>query len=488
MRGRAGRMPPTGRTTGRSRVAVVVPWTVEAGVEAVAVCREHGAPVLSRGGGTSLAGQSTNTAVVLDWTKHCTGLVSVDPRARTCVVEPGIVLDDLNAELARYGLKFGPKPATHNRCAIGGMIGNNSCGSTAQAYGKTVDNIRRLEVLRYDGLRFWAGPTSDDEVAAIAAEGGPRAQLYRGLRGLAERYGDEVRERYPDIPRRVSGYNLDALADGFDVARLLVGSEGTLVTVLHAELELVPTVEHTAIVVLGYPDIVAAADVVPSVLAACEVAPMQLEALDRRLVEILQHLGVHQDSIRILPDGHSWLMLQFGGDTDAAADDRARHVLEALGKSTDDADVALTDDPEREATMMAAREAGLGVTARAPLMHAPGRAARTRRCPRTGSGTTCATCGSCFTSSTSTSRRCTGTSGTAVCTPASLSGSSRPPASSSSAGSPSAPPTSSSPMVGSCPVSTATANPAASCWSGSSAPIWSARSASSRRCSTRTTG
>jgi FAD/FMN-containing dehydrogenase len=126
-------------------IGVVVPRTVEAGAEAVAVCREHDAPVLSRGGGTSLGGQCTNTAVVIDWTKYCNRLVSVDPQAKTCVVEPGIVLDDLNDQLAGHGLKFGPKPATHDHCVIGGMIGNNSCGATAQAYGKTVDNVRRLE-------------------------------------------------------------------------------------------------------------------------------------------------------------------------------------------------------------------------------------------------------------------------------------------------------------------------------------------------------
>ena len=130
-------------------VGVVVPRTVEAGVQAVAVCREHGAPVVSRGGGTSLAGQACNAAVVIDWSKYCHGVVSVDPEARTCVVEPGIVLDELNAQLAPHRLMFGPKPATHDHCTLGGMIGNNSCGATAQAYGKTVDNVLRLEVLTY---------------------------------------------------------------------------------------------------------------------------------------------------------------------------------------------------------------------------------------------------------------------------------------------------------------------------------------------------
>src|SRR5579859_751915 len=202
-------------------VGVVVPRTVEAGAKAVAVCAGHGVPVTSRGGGTSLAGQACNAAVIIDWSKYCHGVVSVDPAARTCVVEPGIKLDELNAQLAPHQLMFGPKPATHDHCTLGGMIGNNSCGATAQAYGKTVDNVVRLEVLTADGERFWAGRTSDDEYQAIVAAGGRRAAIYRSLRELSESCASLVRERYPKIPRRVSGYNLDSLLpeQGFDVAR-----------------------------------------------------------------------------------------------------------------------------------------------------------------------------------------------------------------------------------------------------------------------------
>ena len=167
-------------------IGVVVPRTVDDAVAAIAVCRDHGAPVVSRGGGTSLAGQSCNVAVVIDWSKYCHGLVSVDPHGRTCVIEPGIVLDELNAQLAPHRLMFGPRPATHDHCTLGGMIGNNSCGATAQAYGKTVDNVVRLEVLTHDGERFWAGPTSDEEYAAIVAAGGRRAGIYRALRELSE--------------------------------------------------------------------------------------------------------------------------------------------------------------------------------------------------------------------------------------------------------------------------------------------------------------
>ncbi|MGW3294222.1 FAD-linked oxidase C-terminal domain-containing protein [Streptomyces xiamenensis] len=347
-------------------IAVVVPRTVDAGAEAIAVCAAHGAPVLSRGGGTSLAGQCTNVAVVLDWTKYCHRLVSVDPEARTCVVEPGIVLDELNRQLAPHGLKFGPKPATHTHCTLGGMIGNNSCGASAQKYGKTVDNVRRLEILTYGGCRLWAGPTDDQRYAEILAAGGEAARLHRGARELADTYADDIRAGYPAIPRRVSGYNLDSLLPelGFDLARALVGSESTLVTVLHAELDLVPVEAADALVVLGYPDICSAADDVPRLLEHCD--PLQLEALDDRMAQLMREEHVHTESLTLLPAGRSWLFVQLGGESRRDADGKARALLDALGLSEDDARAAISDDPAREQRFLQAREAGLGVTARPP--------------------------------------------------------------------------------------------------------------------------
>ncbi|MFG2573943.1 FAD-binding and (Fe-S)-binding domain-containing protein [Streptomyces sp. NPDC048481] len=347
-------------------VGIVVPRTVEAGARAVEVCARFRAPVLSRGGGTSLAGQSTNTAVVIDWSKYCHALVSVDPDARTCVVEPGIVLDELNRRLADHGLQFGPKPSTHSHCALGGMIGNNSCGASAQAYGKTVDNVRRLEVLTYDGVRMWVGPTSRAERARIAAEGGRRAELYDGLDRIVAEYLADIRQGYPKIPRRVSGYNLDSLLpeNGLDVARTLVGSEGTLVTVLRAELDLVPVPARQSLLVLGYDDICAAADDVTHLLEHCR--PDQLEALDGRMAQLMREEHAYLESLDALPEGDSWLMLQFGGDSQEDVDAQAHALLRAVGRSEKDATVAFSDDPEREQRMLRAREAGLGVTARPP--------------------------------------------------------------------------------------------------------------------------
>jgi FAD/FMN-containing dehydrogenase/Fe-S oxidoreductase len=348
-------------------VGVVVPRTPEAAVAAVAVAREFGVPLLSRGGGTSLAGQCTNAALVIDWSKYCNRLESVDPHARTCVVQPGIVLDDLNRQLAGTGLRFGPEPATHPNCTLGGMIGNNSCGATAQRTGKVVDNIRALEVLLADGTRFWCGETSDEEYARIAAGRDRRAGIYRALRELRDRYGDEIRRRFPDIPRRVSGYNLDSLLPehGFDVAGLLVGSESTLVTVLRAELELVEVLPERTLVVLGYPDITAAGDAVPTVLP---YEPIALEGVDHRLIhdEKIKHLN--PDALGELPEGRAFLMVQFGG-TDADEVTAAAHrMLDGLGESEHAPTVSFLSDPRHEDELWAVREAGLGATA-----HIPGR-------------------------------------------------------------------------------------------------------------------
>jgi FAD/FMN-containing dehydrogenase/Fe-S oxidoreductase len=348
-------------------LGVVVPRTVEAAVRAVQVCREHDLPIVNRGGGTSLAGQCTNEAVVIDFTKYCHRLLSVDPEKRRCVVEPGIVLDVLNRQLAPHGLRFGPEPATHQNCTIGGMIGNNSCGATAQRTGKVVDNVASLEVLLYDGTRFTASATDDLEYARIEKQGDRRAHIYRTLRRLRDEHGDLIRARYPDIPRRVSGYNLDSLLPehDFDIAGFLVGSESTLVTVLRAELELVPVVKERTLVVLGFENIARAADAVPAIV---EHEPIALEGVDHYLIHDEQLKGMNADALSELPQGTGFLMVQFGGDTSEEADARAQEMLHALGESDHDPDVAFMDDPEREDELWQVREAGLGATA-----HGPGR-------------------------------------------------------------------------------------------------------------------
>jgi FAD/FMN-containing dehydrogenase/Fe-S oxidoreductase len=343
-------------------IGVVVPRSVDDVVAAVGTCREHDVPITSRGGGTSLAGQTTNAAVIIDWTKHCNRIVSVEPEQRRCVVEPGIGLDELNRQLAPYGLMFGPKPSTHRSCTVGGMVGNNSCGASAQAYGKTVDNVHRLEVLTYDGTRMWVGPTTDAEYAEVAAGRDRRAEIYRELRRIRDDNLGLLRTRFPHIPRRVSGYNLDALLPeaGFDVARALVGSEGTLVTVLHAELDLVPVPNAKAMVVLGYPDIATAGDAVPDVLRH---DPWQLEGLDHVLIDLEEAAHLAGTAIADLPPGGGWLMVQFAGDDQGDADAKGKALLEDVEGHEHAPHVKFLDDPAKEDELVEVREAGLGATA-----------------------------------------------------------------------------------------------------------------------------
>jgi FAD/FMN-containing dehydrogenase/Fe-S oxidoreductase len=299
-------------------IGVVVPRSVEDVVAAVRVCRAHGAPVLPRGGGTSQNGQCVNVAVVVDASKYLNRIGSIDPAARTALVEPGVVCDALRHAAERHGLTFGPDPATHSRCTLGGMIGNNSCGAHSVMAGKTDDNIDALEVLTYDGARFWAGATSDDELAAIVSAGGRRGEIYAGLKALAGRYGDLIRARFPKIKRRVSGYNLDQLLpeNGFHVGRALVGSEGTCALTLAARAKLVKSPPHRVLLVLGYEDIYAAAEAVPAVMAH---GPIACEGLDHFLIGGLQRRGLRADDVALLPPGRAWLMIEFGGDTPAEA-------------------------------------------------------------------------------------------------------------------------------------------------------------------------
>src|SRR5258706_2925462 len=216
-------------------IGLVVPRDDEDVIATVAACRKYGAPVLPRGAGTSLAGQCCNVAVVLDFTKYMNKILEINPERGFARVQPGVVLDTLRNKAEENHLTFGPDPSTHSRCTLGGMIGNNSCGTHSLLAGKTVDNVIELRILLYDGTQLTVGATSDEnQLDSIIAEGGRRGAIYEKLRGLRDQHADQVRARYPKIPRRVSGYNLDQLLpeNGFNVARSLVGTEGTCVIVL----------------------------------------------------------------------------------------------------------------------------------------------------------------------------------------------------------------------------------------------------------------
>jgi FAD/FMN-containing dehydrogenase/Fe-S oxidoreductase len=352
-------------------LGVVVPRSTDDVVATVRLCADARVPILARGGGTSLAGQACNEAVVIDVSKYLPDVLEIDERARTARVQSGVVLDDLRARAGEVGLTFAPDPATHDHCTLGGMIGNDSCGvhsllSEFDGPGpRTTHNVRELDVLTPDGVRMRVGPTSDAELDAIVAAGGRRAEIYAGLRDLRDRNAELIRSRYPKIARRVSGYNLEHLLPehGFDVAKALVGSEGTCVTILEATLELVPWPKHRTTILLGFRDVFAAADAVPAIR---DLRPIGLEGFDDHLVDDNRRKRLNTRAIERLPEGAGWLIVEVGGDEERDAEDRAREAAGRLRRLPGLTGSELLLEPKRSEQMWGVRESGLGATAIVP--------------------------------------------------------------------------------------------------------------------------
>ncbi|MFF9087144.1 FAD-binding and (Fe-S)-binding domain-containing protein [Streptomyces sp. NPDC014991] len=321
----------------RVPLGVVAPRDADDVSAALEVCRAHGVPVVARGGGTSIAGQATGTGVVLDFTRHMNGLLELDPVGRTAVVQPGLVLDRLQEAAAPHGLRFGPDPSTHSRCTLGGMIANNSCGSHSVAWGTTADNVRELSVLTARGERLrlgrdWAGAPD-------------------GLRELVEGELARLRTGFPDLPRRISGYALDALLPerGADVARSFCGSEGTLGILTEAVVGLVEVPRARALAVLSYADESAAAEAAAGLLP---YGPLTVEGMGADLVPA----GAG------LPPGGAWLFVETGGRTAAQAHTRAREIVRAA----DVVDALVVTDPAAQRTLWRIREDAAGTATRMP--------------------------------------------------------------------------------------------------------------------------
>ncbi|MFJ8094674.1 FAD-binding and (Fe-S)-binding domain-containing protein [Streptomyces griseofuscus] len=321
----------------RVPAGVVAPRDAEDVAAALEVCRTHGVPVVARGGGTSIAGQATGTGVVLDFTRHMDRLVELDPGTRTAVVQPGLVLDSLQRAAAPHGLRFGPDPSTHSRCTLGGMIGNNSCGSHSVAWGTTADNIAELEVLTARGRRLRLGP---------GWAGAPE-----GLRELAEGELLRLRTGFPDLPRRISGYALDALLPekGADVARSFCGSEGTLGILTEAVVRLVEAPPARALAVLGYGDESAAAEAAAGLLPH---HPLTVEGMAADLVP--PGAG--------LPRGGAWLFVETGGESETEARARAEEIVRAA----DVVDALVVTEPAAQRTLWRIREDASGTATRMP--------------------------------------------------------------------------------------------------------------------------
>ncbi|MEU6351792.1 FAD-binding and (Fe-S)-binding domain-containing protein [Streptomyces sp. NPDC047072] len=321
----------------RVPLGVVAPRDADDVAAVLEVCRERGVPVVARGGGTSIAGQATGTGVVLDFTRHMNRVVALDPGARTAVVQPGLVLDRLQEAAAPHGLRFGPDPSTHSRCTLGGMIGNNSCGSHSVAWGTTADSVRELDVITARGQRLrlgqeWAGAPE-------------------GLRELVDGELARLRTGFPELPRRISGYALDALLPEHraDVARSFCGSEGTLGIVTEAVVRLVEAPRARALAVLGYADEGVAAEAAAGILPH---GPLTVEGMAADLVP----------SAAALPRGGAWLFVETGGSSEAEARARAEEIVRAA----DVLDSLVVTDPAGQRALWRIREDASGTATRMP--------------------------------------------------------------------------------------------------------------------------
>jgi len=345
-------------------VGVVLPRHAADVAAALDACRATGAAVLPRGAGTSLAGQCANVAVVFDYSRYMNLLESLDPAAKLARVQPGIVLDRLREAAEEHHLTYAPDPATHSRCTLGGMIGNNSCGVHGLLGGKTSDNVESLDVVLYDGTRMTVGRTPEDRLDALIRGGGRVGQIYAGLKKIRDRYASLIRERFPDIPRRVSGYNLDQLLpeNGFHVARALVGSEGTCVNIVSAVLNLTASPPHRVLTALVFPDKFLAADAVPRVL---EHKPIGLEGFDGLILEFMRRKGIAPNDLPLLPQGDGYLLVELGTWDAAESQARAEKLVRDVS-SWPDAPMARIYTVEEAARVWKVRESALGATVFVP--------------------------------------------------------------------------------------------------------------------------
>ena len=301
---------------------VVFPRHPDEAAAALEVARRAGVPVTSRGGGTSIAGNSVGSGVVLDFSRHLNRVRSVDPEARTAVVEPGAILDAITVAAAGHGLRFGPDPSTHSRASIGGAIGNNACGSRALRYGRTADNVVSLDLLTASGEPMTARRMGRDGLAAAGPAGAALDALVGAHLGL-------IRAEFGRFTRQVSGYSLEHLLpeNGADLAKFLAGTEGTLAVVTGATVALVPSPKAVALAVLGYPGMPEAAEAVPGLLPH---QPVAMEGMDARLVGVFRARR-GEAAVPALPRGESWLFVETAGETEAEARAAAGRLIGDAG-------------------------------------------------------------------------------------------------------------------------------------------------------------
>ncbi|MGW4946231.1 FAD-binding and (Fe-S)-binding domain-containing protein [Actinoplanes sp. NPDC004185] len=330
-------------------LAVVRPRHVDEVAAALAVARETGVPLTSRGAGTSVAGNAVGRGIVLDFSRHLNRVLEIDPEARTAVVEPGTVHAVLQKAVMPHGVRFGPDPSTHPRCTIGGMIGNNACGSRSLAYGRTSDNVAGLELLTAAGERLTTGPAGVHGAGPVIDD----------VRAVVGAHLATARTEFDRFGRQVSGYAVQhLLPERFDLTRALVGSEGTLAVITRATVKLVVDSPVRVVVVLGFRDIVAAGEAAPAVVAH---GPTSCEGLDSRLLDVLRARR-GPDAVPPLPRGGAWLFVELAGDEAGEVAARAQRL--AADGIADDA--LVVTDPAVQARLWRIREDGAGLAGRAP--------------------------------------------------------------------------------------------------------------------------
>ncbi|MEV1084267.1 FAD-binding and (Fe-S)-binding domain-containing protein [Streptomyces sp. NPDC050211] len=340
--------------------AVVFPRSADDVVEVLRACRETGVPVTARGGGTSMAGNAVGPGVVLDFSRYMNRILDIDPEARTARVEAGVILDALRDATAPHGLTFGPDPSSHSRCTLGGMIGNDACGNRSVRHGRTSTHIEALEIVTADGVRAVADRTGLRPVDPADTE--RIARLEADVRHLIDANLAPIRTELGRIPRQVSGYQLHRLLPehGFDMARALVGTEGSCAVVTAATVRLVATAPASALLTLGYDDVVDAAEDVPEIL---RWNPTAVEGMDEAIVATMRARR-GPDSVTGLPEGRAWLYVELDGDDQAAVDARAAELLDVLKAQGRMTGGRVVETPAERRSLWRVREDGAGLAAR----------------------------------------------------------------------------------------------------------------------------
>ena len=342
-------------------IGVVIPRTEEDVIAVVDTAKRHGAPVLPRGGGTSLAGQAVGHAIVIDFSNYMRNLLEINAEEGWVRTQPGIILDELNQYLEPHSLHFAPDPSTANRANVGGALGNNSCGAHSIVWGKTIDNVLELRVVLSNGDVATLGPLNREQLEGKMRGDGLEGEIYRKILAIGEANREAVLARYPKILRRVSGYNLDELVSGgdFNMARFVVGSEGTLLTITEAKLRTVPRPKLKALSVLHFRELIESMEASVAIL---ELQPAAIELIDSMIVrQARNNLEYSRMMDFIEGDPEAVLLVEVTGESEAELDSKLNLVERRMKRSGLGYAVRRVVEPKDQAKVWAVRKAGLGL-------------------------------------------------------------------------------------------------------------------------------